>query len=118
MSPVLLRSLTKPADGRHVLLTEELEFLFMTCTVKHLLLLFWVGLELFETFYYVGHLSIRPQIPKQVIDSAHGANELSLFAFAGFIVQRDAGSTEAVTTICTHGIHHQLQADRTGHLVL
>lgn len=118
VAPVLLRSLTKPADGHHVLPTEELEFLSMSCTVKHFLLLFWAGLEHFEPLYYVGHISIRPQIAKLVTNSAHRANEHFLIAFDGFKVQRDAALAEGVTTICTHRFHHQVQTDRTGHLLL
>lgn len=118
VSSVLLRSLAKPADGHLVLLTEELEFLSMLCTDIHLLLLPWAGLELLEPLHYVGHMPIRPQIPKQVTHSAHGADELTRFVFAGLIVQCDAGSAEAVTTICTHGLHHEVQTDRTGHLLL
>ena len=118
VTTVILRSLTKPADGHHVLLTEELEFLSMLCTDIHLLLLLWAGLELLEPLHYVGHMPIRPQIPKQVTNSAHRADALPFFAFAGVIVQSDAGSAEDVTTIRIHRLYHDVQTDRTGHLLL
>ena len=118
MSTVILRSLTKPADGHHVLLTEELELLSMLYTDIRLLLLLWAGLELLEPLHYVGHMPIRPQIPKQVTNSAHRADALPFFAFAGLIVQSDAGSAEDVVTMGTHRVFQKLQADRTGHLLL
>ena len=84
---VLLRSLTNPADGHHVLLTEELEFLSMLCTDIHFLLPLWNGLEPLEPLNYIGHLSISSQIPKWDTNSAHRAAALfCASAFAGLIV--------------------------------
>ena len=73
VTSVFMRSLTNPADGHHILFTEELEFLSMLFADIHLLLLLWNGLEPLEPFYYVGHMSVRPQIPKRVRNSAHRA---------------------------------------------
>ena len=118
VTTVLLRSLTKPADGHHVLLTEELEFLSMLYTDIHLLLLLWARLELLEALHYVGHMPIRPHILKHISNSAHRADAFTFFSFAGLIVQSDAGLAEDVVTIGTHRFFQKLQADRTGHLLL
>ena len=115
---VLLRSLTNPADGHHVLLTEELEFLSMFYTGINLLLLLWDGLESLEPLYYVGNMSIRPQILKQVTNPAHRAAAYPIHSSVGHIVQYDTGLAEAVTTISAHRFLQELQTDRTGYLVL
>ena len=118
MTTVLLRSLTKPTDGHHVFPTEELEFLSMSYTDIHLLLLLWNGLVPLEAFYYVGHMLIRPQIPKCIRNSAHRAVALPFCVSVGLIVECDAGSTEVVVAVSTHGFLQELQIDRTGHLLL
>lgn len=118
VTTVLLRSLTNPADGHPVLLTEELEFLSMLCTVKHFLLLLWDRLQLFDPFYYVDHVLIRSQILKQVTNPAHRAAAYPIHSSVGHIVQYDTGLAEAVTTISAHRFLQKLQTDWTGHLFL
>lgn len=118
VTTVILRSLTNPTDGPHLLHTEELEFLSMLCTDIHLLFLLWDELEPLETLRYVGHRSIRPQVPKQVRNSAHRAAALPFCVSVGLIVQCDAGLAEAMVAISTHGFLQKLQTDRTGHLLL
>ena len=118
VTTVLLGLLTKPADGHHVLLTEELEFLSMFYTGINLLLLLWDGLESLEPLYYVGNMSIRPQILKQVRNSAHRAVALPFWVSVRLIVQCDAGSAEAVVTVSTHRFLQELQTDWAGHFFL
>lgn len=108
VTTVVLRSLTNPTDGSHLLRTEELEFLSMLCTNIHLLLLLWNGLEPLETLNYLGHMLIRPQVPKQVTNSAHRAAALPFCVSVGLIVRSDAGSAEAMVAISTHGFLQEL----------
>ena len=119
VTTVLLRPLAKPANELPILLTEEQEFLFMALTEISLLLLLWAQLDLLKLLHYVGHMPIRPQVPRLVPDSAHRAATLSFFADHGLLtVCSDAGFAECVPTVQAQGFCQELQADGADHLLL
>ena len=64
MTSVLLRSLAKPTNDLPILLTEEVEFLSMVSTEISLLLHLWAHLNLLEPLCYIGHMPVRPQVPR------------------------------------------------------
>ena len=102
---MLLRPLTKPANELPVLLTEQQEFLSMAHTEISILLLLWAQLDLPKCVHYVGHMLIRPQVPRL----AHRAAALSSFPDSGFLVVcSDAGLAEAVPTVQVQGFCQEL----------
>ena len=119
VTTVLLGPLTKPADDFPVLLAEEHEFLSMAQTEIFLLLHLWAQLDLSEPPYYVGHMPIRPQVPRLITNSAHRAHSLLVLATHGHhVVCSDAGLAEAVATVKAQGFCQKLQANGAGHLLL
>ena len=69
-----------------------------------ILLLLWAPLDFPKHFHYVGHMPIRPQVPRLVPDSAHRAATLSFFIDHGLLVVcSDAGLAEAVPTVQVQG---------------
>ena len=116
---VLLGPCTKPANDFPVLLTEEHEFLSMAKTEISLLLHLWAQLDLSEPLYYVGHMPIRPQVPRLITNSAHRAPPVLVLVIHGHhVVCSDAGLAEAVATVKAQGFCQKLQANGAGYLLL
>ena len=119
MTSVLLRSLTQPTNNPPILLTEELELLSMVSTEISLLLHLWAHLNLSEPLHYIGHMPVRPQVPRLKTNSADRAAFLSLLANYGFLVVcSDTGLTEGVATVKALGFRQKLQANGAGHFLL
>ena len=116
---VLLGPCTKPANDFPVLLTEEHEFLSMAQTEISLLLHLWAQLDLSEPLYYVGHMPIRPQVPRLITNSAHRAPSVLVLVIHGHhVVCSDAGLAEAMATVKAQGFCQKLQANGAGYLLL
>ena len=119
MTSVRLRSLAKPTNDLPILFTEELEFLSMVSTEVSLLLFLLVPLNLLEPLHYIGHLPVRPQVPRLKTNSAYRAASAPLLANYGLlVVYSDTGLAEGVTTVKAQGFCQKLQANRAGHLLL